>query len=162
MFLFTDVSHLNLTNTCQYVTKRPLKNFSTFSQLPLVWLQTLWAATPPQPPRPVDLTTASLSQCPTCTQTRATKQVDIDPQTPSYLYLLSLSCHKSFLFTSVHPCVLSTLFVSYKSACRRGEQFSSSEAPASDSWDGRQVHHQHAQRHHASYTPHPGPARQER
>lgn len=37
----------------------------------------LWAMTPHRPLQPVDLTTASLSPCPTCKPTRAAKQVNI-------------------------------------------------------------------------------------
>lgn len=76
-----------------------MKNVPFFPQLPLVWLPMPWATTPHQPLQPVDLTTASLSLCPTCKQTRVTKQVDI-------IRLISISDRNSslsclcFLFSS--------------------------------------------------------------
>lgn len=72
--------------------------FLSFSQLPLVWLPTLWAMTPRRPLQPVDLTTASPSQCPTCRQTRVAKQVDIIPFTPSVLYFLFICSHETCPF----------------------------------------------------------------
>lgn len=146
--------------------------FSSSVQLPLVWLPMPWAMIPHRPLPPVDLTTACLSLCPTCNWTKAPKLVDIGEMfnntNPSiYLSLwISESCVSCFPSVSVlplfNPHVHTTLCVSHKSASWWGDGLAGSEATTCDSRDGRQVHHQHAQRHHASYTPHPGSAGQER
>lgn len=71
-----------------------------FSQLPLVWLPTLWAAIPRRPLQPVDLTTASRSQCPTCKQ-RVAKQVDN----------MECSFYPINPFISTSPVLFLTLFI---------------------------------------------------
>lgn len=82
--------------------------------------------------------------------------------TPSALVSSASWAPSAAFLPLFNPRVPTALFVSRKSASRRGERFAASEVPACDSWDGRQVHHQHAQGHHASYTPNPGSAGQER
>lgn len=67
-------------------------------QLPLVWSPTLWAMTRHQPLQPVDLITASPSQCPTCQQTRVAKQVNPPFPVPLEPWLLSTPC-----LTPVYP-----------------------------------------------------------
>lgn len=128
-----------------------------FLQLLLVWLPTLWAMTPLPPRQSADpLTTSSRSQCPTHRQTRTAKQVDD-------MFELVWGFFHPFLIFSCSSCGavwFPCLFASRKPASRRGE--ACSKAPTCHSWDGRQVHHQHAKGHHASYTSNPGPAGQER
>lgn len=85
------------------------------------------------------------------------------PTDPVSLSLFSNTCVSSlFLEPLFDPLGLPALFVSCESASWWRNWHANSEAATGDSWNGRQVHHQHAQRHHPSHTPHPGPAGQER
>lgn len=141
------------------------------SQPPRVWLPMLWATIPRHPLLPADLTTACRSQCPTRKEKAAAKRVNISeafilhPTDPIFLSPWNNVCvFALFVFWEPlsNPCGLTGLFVSCESASWWGNWYANSEAATRDSWNGRQVHHQHAQRHHPPYTPHPGPAGQKR